>query len=173
MASSIEGTGTSGQRRRRRPLAAVTLAPTDIVILRRARKPTNRVRQPGPWLPLAIVDDAALAAAIVDVFDRTAPDQEARALPHSAFVREVRTEDRERILDGLRNPTLAEKRLLAALREQARSRLHAGARRERAAQPAASGRRGFVDRGGREYAGVGVALASARPPAAASTADGG
>jgi hypothetical protein len=86
---------------------------------------SRRIARPGPWYPLAVEDDPQLAAAMAELAAESNEVYEARAIPDGALSRELGSLEVERIMDLLRNPTIAQTRRSAELRVEAKARLGA------------------------------------------------
>ena len=96
-----------------------------VVIVRRWRQQGPR-RPPGPWTPIGVAADAALASVMAEALAAEHADDEARAVGRDQLAREFGVEARERILELLSNPTIAESAQAAALREEAAVRRRDG-----------------------------------------------
>lgn len=98
-----------------------------IVVVRRWRQ-RGPVRHASPWEPAGIAGDAAVAAAMAELA-AAEPLREARVLTRASLLKELRSEDRERILDRLGNPTKGDLARAAELRRLALAKLAQGERR--------------------------------------------
>jgi hypothetical protein len=101
----------------------VTLSATDYVIVRREgwrARPRSGARR--SWVLVGVVANKALAQEIATLVRRDQPDRAVRACSRASFYRELPVAGRERILDALRNPTLADKERFRVLRAEAEAR---------------------------------------------------
>jgi hypothetical protein len=71
---------------------------------------------------VGVVDDRAVANGIADLLVEATPKTEARVLSGSELLRELRAEDRERIMEALNSRTTADVERAEALRHAALSR---------------------------------------------------
>lgn len=71
---------------------------------------------------MAVVGDRAVAKGMADLLVESTPHAEARVLSGSELLRELRAEDRERIVEALNSRTTAEVERAEALRRAAVSR---------------------------------------------------
>ena len=95
----------------------------DFVVIVRHWRQHGPVRRADAWLPAAVSDDPKVAATMAQLIMSANRLDEARALSHSALVRELSTEDRERIFGLLQNRTTADTARAAALHKAALARL--------------------------------------------------
>jgi len=109
--------GFTGEPERR----VIALGANDWVILRR---PAGK-KVAGDWVAVGVVANELLAKAMEAAAGAFYPGSELRTLTRAAFERELRHEERERILDALRNPTLADKERFALLSTDAEARVRA------------------------------------------------
>jgi hypothetical protein len=70
-------------------------------------------------MPVGVAPDRLVAAKMVDLLEREHPEDEARALTVVELARQFGSEEQERALGQLRNPTSVERARAAALREAA------------------------------------------------------
>lgn len=99
----------------------IALGANDWIVVRR---PAAK-KVAADWVAVGVVANELLAKAIEAAAGAFYPGSELRTLSRSAFERELRHEERERILDSLRNPTLADKKRFALLSTDAQSRVQA------------------------------------------------
>lgn len=83
----------------------------------------RRVARAGPWYPITVDDDLAVAQTIAALVAETLDVHDVRVVSDNALAREIGSVDSERILDLLRNPTIAESQRAAELAVVARERL--------------------------------------------------
>jgi hypothetical protein len=101
----------------------VTLSATDYVIVcREGWRPRPRPGARRSWVLVGVVANKALAQEIATLVRRDQPDRDVRAFSRASFYRELPVADRERMLDALRNPTLADKERFRVLRAEAEAR---------------------------------------------------
>ncbi len=86
----------------------------------------RRVVRPGPWFPVAVDDDADVAAMMATIIGEEWDMHEVRSVGDTALVRELGSVEVEQIFDRLRNPTIQESRRAGELAARARERLRNG-----------------------------------------------
>ena len=92
-----------------------------VVIVRRWRHQGAR-RRADAWAPVAVVDDRLVASGMAELLVEATPQTEARVLSGSELLRELRAEDRERIVDQLNSRTKGDVERAEGLRQAALAR---------------------------------------------------
>jgi hypothetical protein len=98
-----------------------------VVIVRRWRK-RGPVRRPGVWAPASVVDDERLAEAMAELLREDTADIEVRVVSAYELRHKIHADDREHVLNELRDRTTSAIQRDLALRTAAGARL---AKRER------------------------------------------
>ena len=95
----------------------------DFVVVVRHWRQQGPVRSPGVWTPVGVVDDLELAAAIADLVREAEAGADVSVVSADDLFYELRSQDREHILDRLNSRTTREIERERALRREAATRL--------------------------------------------------
>ena len=95
----------------------------DFVVVVRHWRQQGPVRSPGVWTPLGVVDDLELAAAMADLVREDEADADVSVVSTHDLFYELRSQDREHILDRLNSRTTNEIQRDLTLRRAAAARL--------------------------------------------------
>jgi hypothetical protein len=116
-----------------------------VVILRRWRQ-QGPVRLPGVWTPVGVVDDAELAVAMADLVREDEADADVSVVSADELFYELRSQDREQILEQLNSRTTNEMQRDLTLRLAAEARLGKHERRSSFDRRSGRDRRSGIDR---------------------------